>query len=153
MKALVDASRNSVAAGWNRDVRQIDRFGVAPEALELVISTGGFGKDMHEEIAVIHQNPFGCIVPFDADRNFAGLLQLLFDFVADGMPLARIGRRADDKEIGERGNFANVENPQIGGFFRFGGPDCDCPARWRAICGAMRLRKTACQTCERFSYA
>lgn len=92
MKALVDASRDSVATGPDRDrPRQIDRFGVTPEALELVISPGGFGKDMDEEIAVIHQNPFGGIVALDADRKLAGLLQLLFDFVADGAALARIG--------------------------------------------------------------
>lgn len=56
---------------------------------------------MYDEIAIIHQNPFGGVVAFDADRKLAGLLQLFFDFVTDGVAVAGVGTRADYKIISE----------------------------------------------------
>jgi hypothetical protein len=39
------------------------------------------------------------------------------DLVGDGMALARVGNRADDEEIGKRGDFAQVKDAQVRGFF------------------------------------
>jgi hypothetical protein len=45
------------------------------------------------------------------------------DLVGDGLDLPRIGARADDEVVGEGGDAGQVENPDVGGFLRFGGAD------------------------------
>lgn len=86
------ASRNTAAGGSDQNFRGVDRMGVAPQAFQVVISSGRFGKNMHNKVAVIHENPFGGIIAFDADRKLSGLLQLLFNFVANGVTVARVRR-------------------------------------------------------------
>lgn len=83
---------------------------MTPEAFEIVVGAGGFREDMDDEIAVIHENPLGGIIAFDARRQLAGRLQLFSDLVCDGVGLAGVGNRADDEEIGEGGDLAKVED-------------------------------------------
>lgn len=66
-------------------------LGMPPKPLEIVIGAGGLGEDVYDEIAVVHQNPLCGIVPFDTDGKLAALLHLFRDFIADRVPLARIG--------------------------------------------------------------
>jgi hypothetical protein len=51
----------------------------------------------------------------------ASFLQLQADFFADGLNLLGIGPAADYKEIRERRNTAQIQNPDIDCFFGFGG--------------------------------
>jgi hypothetical protein len=59
---------------------------------------------MHQEVAVVHQDPLSCAVPFDADRPLADFLETLFDLVANCMPLSGISYRTQDKVVRERRN-------------------------------------------------
>lgn len=83
---------------------------------------------MHQEVAEIAQHPFTLFVTFHAGRKFAALLQLLADFVSDGLNLARIGSRADDKVVSETGYACEVQNPDVSGLFFLCGPNGDSPS-------------------------
>ena len=82
---------------------------------------------MYQEVAVIAQHPFALFVAFDARRQFAAPLQLLADFVGDGLILARVRARADHKIIGETGDAREIQDFDVGCLFFLRGPDCDAP--------------------------
>ena len=89
---------------------------------------------MDQVVAVIDQDPVGVLVAFDAQRIFAALFQLEPDLIADGLNLAGIGSRADNKEIGESSDLTEVQNPYVESFFGSGRLSGDQPV-WR-----VRLR-------------
>ncbi len=72
-----------------------------PEALEIVVSPGLLRKNVHDEVPVVHQDPFRVIVALDADREASEELHPESGLVADRLDLAGVGSRADDEEIGE----------------------------------------------------
>ena len=84
---------------------------------------------MHDVIAVVHEDPVGVIVAFDAQRHFTSLFQLDSDLVADGLALAWVRSGADDEVVGEGGEFPKVEDPDIGRFLGFRGPDGSQPCQ------------------------
>ena len=92
---------------------------MTPEPLEIVKRARRLRKDMHQEISVVHEDPLAGIVAFDAHGKFTCFLQRLFDFVGNGVRLARVGNRANDKEIRERRDFTKIENFDFGGLLRF----------------------------------
>lgn len=47
------------------------------------------------------------------------MLQLFRDFVRHRVSLPRVRNRADNKKVGERGDFAQIENGKVNGFFGF----------------------------------
>jgi hypothetical protein len=84
---------------------------------------------MDQKIAVIGQNPFGVGKSFHADRIFAAPFQLLADLFHDGLDLLGIAPAADHEKVGEAGNFTQIQNANIEGFFRFGGSNGGEPRR------------------------
>jgi hypothetical protein len=84
---------------------------------------------MHDEIAVIHQNPFGVLITLDTDRFLPVLLQLLGDGVADRLDLALVRAGRDNEVVGERGYFPKVQYLDIGSFLGFRGADGYKPER------------------------
>jgi hypothetical protein len=50
---------------------------------------------VYDEIAVILKDPFGVIVSFDADRQFAPILHLQVDLVTDRLILSGVVASAD----------------------------------------------------------
>ena len=89
---------------------EIDLFGVAPEALEVVKISGVFVEDVYDEVAVIEQDPFGRIVALGAnDAGVQLLLQLLGDLVGDRLHLPLVGAAGDNEKFGETGDIAEVE--------------------------------------------
>ena len=75
---------------------------------------------MDEVVAVIHQNPFGVGVSFDADGHVSKSFEGDLDFVANGLILPDVGTGADDEEVSEAGDFAKVEYLDILGLLLFG---------------------------------
>ena len=69
--------------GWDGDL-----FGVPPQALEIVEGTGVGQEHVDDKVAVVLQDPLAIVVPLEADGQFAALLQLRVDLVADGLVLA-----------------------------------------------------------------
>ena len=83
---------------------------------------------MDNQVSVVRQHPLCLVVPFQAVRQFVCLLfDAQADFVADSLDLALVVASADDEVIGKTGDAGEVEDPDIGGFFGFGGPDCNQP--------------------------
>jgi len=83
---------------------------------------------MHEEVAVVAQHPFALFVAFDARREFTSPLELLCDFVGDGLILARVCARADYKTIGETGDACKIQNSDVCGLFFLRGPNGNTPS-------------------------
>lgn len=82
---------------------------------------------MHQEVAVIAQDPLALIVTFDAGRFFAALLQLQVDFVGNGLVLARTRPGADHKVIRETGHAGEIQNNDVRGFFLARRPNGNAP--------------------------
>jgi hypothetical protein len=82
---------------------------------------------MDDEIAVVHENPFGVIVPLETNRPFAARFQALSDAVADRLNLALVRAAAENEVVGERGDLAKVQNANVGSLFRFSGAYCGQP--------------------------
>jgi hypothetical protein len=83
----------------------VHRFRVPPEPLKVIERAGACRKNVDQEIAVVHKNPFAAVVALNADGAFAHRLQSRFNLVTNGVALPGIGYRTHDKIIGERGNF------------------------------------------------
>lgn len=73
---------------------------------------------MNQEIAIIHQDPFGGIVAFHTDGHFPGELELLVNFITHSMPLSRIRNRTDEKKISESSDRPEIEDGNFSGFSR-----------------------------------
>ena len=105
---------------------------MTPEPLEIVVGTGFFRKNVDQVVAVIGQYPVRVLVTFDTDRVFAAMGEVNADFFTDGLDLARIRPGADDEEIRERCDFAQVQDFDIEGFFGFSGTGGSEP-RWGVV--------------------
>jgi hypothetical protein len=84
---------------------------------------------VNDEIRVVHQDPLGLLVAFEADGQFAALFQPLGDFVRNRLNLPRVRARADDKVIGERGDSAQIEDFDVLRFAGIGGANRGEPCR------------------------
>ena len=100
---------------------------------------------MDQEIAVIHQDPFGVIVTFQTDRQFAYLLQPQLDLSTDRLMLPGVRPVADDEIVREARNRPEVKNRDVVGFLRLSRSDCGQPrigCCWRRLddfCGSVLL--------------
>lgn len=109
-------------------MRELDDGGVPPEAFEAVVFPLFRVEDVHQEVAVIAEDPFGVVVAFHAVREFSCLLlHLQGDFVPDGLDLGLVLARADEEEIGEGGDFPEVEDLDVPGLLGLGGAEGDLP--------------------------
>ena len=63
---------------------------------------------MDDKVTIVHQNPFGRVIAFDAHGNFTDRFKLFSDLIRNGMALARIRHRADKKKIREGGDVAEI---------------------------------------------
>ncbi len=104
-------------------------FRMPPEAIEIVVLACLLGEDVDQKIAVVGQNPFRILVSLDAIRLLADGHELLADFVADGLNLARVGAGADHEIIGERRDRAQIEHAYVHGLARFGRAHGNQPGR------------------------
>ena len=107
--------------------RKRKRFGGAPQALQIVILPRLGGEDVHQEIAVIRQNPLRLRVPFEADRMLVQFLQPGPDLVGYRLYLLRVRASADNEIVGERGNSGKIQDFNVGSFLGFRGSYCRQP--------------------------
>ena len=79
---------------------------------------------MDQEVAVIAENPASAVVAFHAMREFSGLLlHLQGDLVPDSLDLGFVLAGADEEEIGEGGDFPEIEDDDVAGLLGFGGAE------------------------------
>jgi len=83
---------------------------------------------VHEEVAVVGQNPFALFVAFEARRQLAAALQLQTDLIADRLILFRIQTRADNEVVSEAGDAGQIQNPDVFGLFCLRGADGNLPS-------------------------
>jgi hypothetical protein len=91
---------------------------VTPEPFEIIVFARLFREDVHQKIAVIHEDPFGVLVALDAERTFTDSDEVLPDGIADGLDLTGIRSVADDEAVGEGSDLAEVQNANILSFLR-----------------------------------
>ncbi len=84
---------------------------------------------MHDEIAVIGQDPLGILIAFDAERQFPEFGKFLAHRVRDGLDLPLVGSGADDEVIGEGSYFLEIQDADIGSFLGFSGAHGAQPER------------------------
>ncbi len=101
---------------------------MAPEAFEAVVFALFRVEDMDQEVAVIAEDPAGVVVAFDVMRALTGVeFHLHGDLVPDGLDLGLVLAGADEEEVGEGGDFAEVEDDDVAGLLGFGGAEGDLP--------------------------
>ena len=73
---------------------------------------------MDHEVDVVEQDPLGLAIALDVGGVEAGFFQAKFDFVGDGLDLARVSSAADHEVIGESsGTFFEFQDGDFFGFF------------------------------------
>ena len=100
-EALIAAIAFALTAGFvasrvrcGRRDGEINALGVAPEPLEIVILPRPFAENVHDEIAVIEQHPFGAGFAFAMGQADAVTLEPFLDGFADGLNLRLALRRS-----------------------------------------------------------
>src|SRR5580692_10367560 len=116
-------AKSRTCTAWRASYLVFDGLGIAPEALEIVVGARLFRKNVDHVIAVVHQDPLGVGITFDARRDVAVLLQLHFDFIRYRLILPRIRAIADDQRIRERSHIAQIQHANLLRLFGFGGMD------------------------------
>jgi hypothetical protein len=113
-----------------------------PETLEVVVGTRVRLEYVHDEIAIVLENPLGVLVAFDADRHLAAVFQFEVDLVTDGLVLAAAGACANQKEIGERGDLSEIENDDVVGLLGLSGSNCSKPIIFKDFLRVVLLSGT-----------
>ena len=84
---------------------------------------------MHDEVAVIGQDPLGILVAFDAERESSEFGKFLAHRVRDGLDLPLIGTGADEEVIGEGSYILKIQDADIGSLLGFSGAHSAQPER------------------------
>src|SRR5665213_1988432 len=88
---------------------------------------------MHQEVAVVDQDPFGVGVAFEARGVFTQFPKLLLNLVRDSLNLARISAGTYQKIVGKGGSLAHVEYHNVARLLGFGGMHGGKPKRFRFV--------------------
>jgi hypothetical protein len=67
---VVNSASAKICNAWLQDHRR----GMPPQPFEVVERACRFGKDVHQEIAVIHEYPFAGVIALDAHGELARFL-------------------------------------------------------------------------------
>ena len=110
-----------------------------PQPLQIVITSRAVKKNVADQVAIILKNPLPVVIPFQADGEFASVLHLGIDLVANGLILAGVRAGTNQEIIGETGNFSKIENYQVQGFLGLSRVGCRYPG-WLYCVGAFRFQ-------------
>jgi hypothetical protein len=134
--------------GW------IHHLCMTPEPFEVVVGTGRLRQNMNHKIPIIHQNPIGGVISFNADRQFTDSFQPLSDLIGNSVPLPLVRHRAYKEKIREGGDGAEVKNSNINRAFRFRGSGRNQPVRYFLEGrNRMKIYRTVCQILKALSCA
>jgi cobalamin-dependent methionine synthase I len=97
--------------------------GLVPELVEIIEFTLFSAENMHDDIAIIEQEPAGVEAAFAVKRQDAFLFQALLDFIVDSaeLPLAFAG--ANNEIVGKPADTMNVQQYDVAGLFIAGRVD------------------------------
>ena len=99
----------------------------APQPFERIVTAGLRGKDVHDEVRIVAQNPFAGLITFDRMRTPSIGAHGVLDRVGDRLVLAHVLAVTDDEVVGERRDAAQIQYPDILGLLLLGRPDGDKP--------------------------
>src|SRR5262245_51045582 len=111
------AFRSWFGGSGGHDVGDLNLLGRTPQTLEVVEEPRTFAEDMHDERAVIEQHPLRRLVAFAVSQAHFVVRELLFDFVADRLHLARAEARAEQERVGKGTELPEVEQRHGSGLF------------------------------------
>ena len=86
--------------------RNLNPLGMPPQPLQIVITSRAVKKNVADQVAIILKNPLPVVIPFQADGEFASLLHLGIDLVANGLILAGVRAGTNQEIISETGNLS-----------------------------------------------
>jgi hypothetical protein len=95
-----------------------------------------------DEIAIVHQYPFGILVTLDADRQLAAILHSQVNLIADSLILTNVGTSANEEVIGEACDLSEIEDHHVLRFLGMGGSNCCCPVKFKDFQGLFLLAVT-----------
>jgi len=104
--------RGSAGAHQFPDVQLL---AVSPQPFQIVVGPGLLGKNVDNQVEVIHQHPLGVPVSLDMVWDDAAFFQPGFDFVGDRLDLPRRIPRAEQEVSRERSDPRNVECDDVDG--------------------------------------
>src|SRR5688500_15170812 len=96
--------------------RNFNAFSVTPQPLQIVKCTSLFLENVTNQVTIIQKNPLAVIVAFKAHGQFAAILHLKVNLVADSLVLAGVGTGTDQEVIGKAGDLSEIKDNQIEGF-------------------------------------
>ena len=97
--------------------RQLEARCIAPQVFEAVVGAFVFMKNMHHHVGVIRDDPLARRVAIDGQRRHAVFrLQPVLDLAGDRFQVRLGSAGADDEEIGEGRNRAEVDGDDVLGF-------------------------------------
>ena len=112
---------------------------MAPQALQIIITSCFVQKHVNDKIAVIEQNPLSVVVSLNAYGKFTCVLDLQVDFVGNCLILTDVRARTDDEVVGETRDFTQVQNNNVLGLFGLRGPYSSKPRGFRDFRDLPRL--------------
>ena len=122
--------------GWGGG--DVDAAAGTPEAFEIVVVALALGEGMHEESAVVEQNPFGAFAAFAMNRADSVFAQLFLDGVDNGRDLRSAKTGAEQEGFGEGPESGEIQNGDGFGFFVLRGVDCPAQLWTERISGHDR---------------
>ena len=78
---------------------------------------------MHDDIAVVHEDPVRALVSLYLLARVSGFAKLLFHIVGHSLNLVSVGTTRDEEVISQNGYLADVDHADIFAFFIFQGRD------------------------------
>ena len=95
-----------------------EAWGIAPEIFEAIDGAFILVKDMDDDVGIIGDDPLAGGVAIDGGGGDLVIdLEAFVEFGGDGFEMGLGVPGADDKEVGECGDTAEVEGDDILGFF------------------------------------
>src|SRR5699024_1822879 len=111
----------SFAGGGPDVLGQVDDRAVAPEPLEGVELALVLVLDVHDDVAVVDEDPAPVALALATDRLGAELAERALDGVDDRLDLAVVARGGDEEGVGDRELLAHVEGDDLGRLLVGGG--------------------------------
>jgi hypothetical protein len=93
--------------------RQLEPRGVAPQLLEAVEAALVRLEHVHDEIAVVEEDPLELGLTLAADRLRTGLAEFAFDLIGDGMHLPVGGAGGDQEVVGDDEQFPDAQGHDV----------------------------------------
>ncbi len=89
---------------------------VAPDSLQIVKQAILLIEYMHDDIAVVHEDPVRALVSLYLLARVSGFAKLLFHIVGHSLNLVSVGTTRDEEVISQNGYLADVDHADIFAF-------------------------------------